>query len=34
LCASTTQPAQVLDMPTALDGLVEYYRCISGEHPD
>ena len=28
--------AEVLDMPgqEAEDGLVEYYRCISGEHPD
>ena len=26
--------AEVDDMPDALDGLVEYYRCISGEHPD
>ena len=26
--------ATVLDMPEAADGLVEYYRCISGEHPD
>ena len=26
--------AEVLDMPTALDALVEYYRCIAGEHPD
>jgi PPOX class probable F420-dependent enzyme len=26
--------AEVLDMPDALDGLVEYFRCISGEHPD
>jgi PPOX class probable F420-dependent enzyme len=26
--------AQVLDMPEALEPLVEYYRCISGEHPD
>jgi PPOX class probable F420-dependent enzyme len=26
--------AEVLDMPAALDGLVDYYRCISGEHPD
>jgi hypothetical protein len=24
----------VLDMPDALEGLVEYYRVISGEHPD
>ncbi|GAA5047142.1 PPOX class F420-dependent oxidoreductase [Nocardia callitridis] len=26
--------AEVLDMPEAADGLVEYFRCISGEHPD
>jgi PPOX class probable F420-dependent enzyme len=26
--------AEILDMPEALDGLVEYFRCISGEHPD
>ena len=28
--------AEVLDMPdpAAEDGLVEYFRCISGEHPD
>ncbi|OLT31576.1 PPOX class F420-dependent enzyme [Actinomadura sp. CNU-125] len=26
--------AEVLDMPDALDGLVDYYRCIAGEHPD
>ena len=28
--------AEVLDMPAqeAEDGLVEYYRCIAGEHPD
>ncbi|GLH96455.1 PPOX class F420-dependent oxidoreductase [Phytohabitans aurantiacus] len=26
--------AEVLDMPEALDSLVEYFRCISGEHPD
>jgi hypothetical protein len=25
---------EVLDMPAALDGLVEYFRSISGEHPD
>jgi hypothetical protein len=24
----------VIDMPDAVEGLVEYYRCISGEHPD
>ena len=27
-------PAEVLDLPEALDGLVEYFRGISGEHPD
>lgn len=26
--------AEVLDMPEALEGLVDYFRCISGEHPD
>ena len=28
--------AEILDMPdrAAEDGLVEYFRCISGEHPD
>jgi len=26
--------ARVFDMPEAADGLVEYFRCISGEHPD
>ncbi|GAA4631051.1 TIGR03618 family F420-dependent PPOX class oxidoreductase [Actinoallomurus vinaceus] len=26
--------AEVLDMPEAVEGLVEYYRCIAGEHPD
>jgi PPOX class probable F420-dependent enzyme len=28
--------ASILDMPSpaAEDGLVEYFRCISGEHPD
>ena len=26
--------AEVLDMPEALEGLVEYFRVISGEHPD
>ncbi|WP_028660804.1 PPOX class F420-dependent oxidoreductase [Nocardioides insulae] len=26
--------AEVLHMPDALDGLVDYYRSISGEHPD
>jgi PPOX class probable F420-dependent enzyme len=26
--------AEVLHMPQAVEGLVEYFRCISGEHPD
>jgi len=26
--------AAVLHMPDAADGLVEYFRCIAGEHPD
>lgn len=25
---------EVIDLPDALDSFVEYYRCISGEHPD
>jgi PPOX class probable F420-dependent enzyme len=25
---------EVLDLPEALEPLVEYFRCISGEHPD
>ena len=27
-------PAEIVSMPDALDGLVDYYRRISGEHPD
>jgi PPOX class probable F420-dependent enzyme len=26
--------AEVLHMPEAEDALVDYYRCIAGEHPD
>jgi PPOX class probable F420-dependent enzyme len=26
--------AEVLDLPEALEPLIEYFRCISGEHPD
>ncbi|MDZ5663403.1 PPOX class F420-dependent oxidoreductase [Nocardioides sp. S-58] len=26
--------AEVLDVPEAVEGLVEYFRTISGEHPD
>jgi PPOX class probable F420-dependent enzyme len=27
-------PAAVLDPPDSVEPLVEYFRCISGEHPD
>ena len=27
-------PAEVLDLPDALEPLVDYFRVISGEHPD
>jgi PPOX class probable F420-dependent enzyme len=27
-------PATVSDLPDALDGLADYFRSISGEHPD
>ncbi|MFD0202380.1 MULTISPECIES: PPOX class F420-dependent oxidoreductase [Saccharothrix] len=26
--------AEVLDLPEALEPLVDYYRCVAGEHPD
>ena len=26
--------AEVIDLPDALDGLVDYFRSVSGEHPD
>jgi PPOX class probable F420-dependent enzyme len=26
--------AEIVDLPEAMDGLVDYYRGISGEHPD
>ena len=26
--------AEVVSLPDAMDGLVEYYRLVSGEHPD
>ena len=25
---------EVVDLPDAMDGLVAYYRQVSGEHPD
>jgi PPOX class probable F420-dependent enzyme len=27
-------PVEVVHLPDAMDGLVEYYRRVSGEHPD
>jgi PPOX class probable F420-dependent enzyme len=27
-------PATVIDLPEAIEGLVDYFRSISGEHPD
>lgn len=26
--------AEIVDLPEAMDGLIDYYRTISGEHPD
>ncbi|WP_249714247.1 PPOX class F420-dependent oxidoreductase [Rhizomonospora bruguierae] len=26
--------AEIVDLPAAMDGLIDYYRRISGEHPD
>ncbi|MGH8881713.1 MAG: PPOX class F420-dependent oxidoreductase, partial [Stackebrandtia sp.] len=27
-------PVEILSLPDAMDGLVDYYRSISGEHED
>jgi hypothetical protein len=27
-------PAEIVSLPDAMDGLIEYYRQISGDHPD
>jgi len=27
-------PFEVVTLPEAMDGLIDYYRAISGEHPD
>ena len=27
-------PVEIVDLPEAMDGLVEYYRRVAGEHPD
>ena len=31
---SVEGPATVVSLPEAMDGLIEYYRGVSGEHPD
>ena len=31
---SAEGPVEVISLPGAMDGLVEYYRSVSGEHPD
>lgn len=32
--AQVDGPAEVVSLPAAMDGLVEYYRQVAGEHPD
>jgi PPOX class probable F420-dependent enzyme len=32
--AQVSGPVEVIDLPAALEPLVDYYRAISGEHPD
>ena len=32
--AQVEGPAEVVSLPDAMDGLIAYYRQISGEHPD
>jgi PPOX class probable F420-dependent enzyme len=32
--AQVEGPAEVVTLPEAMDGLIAYYRQISGEHPD
>jgi hypothetical protein len=27
-------PVEIVSLPDAMDGLVAYYRSLSGEHPD
>jgi PPOX class probable F420-dependent enzyme len=31
---SVEGPATIVSLPDAMDGLVAYYRAVSGEHPD
>ena len=33
-CVQVDGDAEVQHMPQAAEGLVDYFRCISGEHPD
>jgi PPOX class probable F420-dependent enzyme len=32
--AQLTGTAEIVELPEAMDGLVDYYRRVSGEHPD
>ena len=32
--AQVEGPVEVISLPEAMDGLVDYYRLVSGEHPD
>jgi PPOX class probable F420-dependent enzyme len=32
--AQVEGPAEVVSLPDAMEGLVEYYRSVAGEHPD
>ena len=32
--AQVEGPAEIVSLPDAMDGLVDYYRNVSGEHPD
>jgi PPOX class probable F420-dependent enzyme len=34
LCAFPDGAVEILELPEAMDGLIAYYRDISGEHPD
>ncbi|HEX5095350.1 MAG TPA: PPOX class F420-dependent oxidoreductase [Acidimicrobiia bacterium] len=32
--AQVEGPAEIVSLPEAMDGLIAYYRSVSGEHPD
>ena len=32
--AQVEGPVEILELPAAMDGLVDYYRRVAGEHPD